>query len=118
MCDWDAGGHEETEEYYLPRIPATHPHPKTLPMCLWWSGRSEALGMGRKSEGAKYPPFGASSPADPHRHPYLPQICPGRGAQAHPDQGPWQPGAAHQTPQQRKNYPTPSFSQLPDYKRQ
>ncbi len=70
--------------------------------------------MGRKtSEGAKYPPSGASSPADPHRHPRYPQICPGRGAQAHPDQGPWQSGAAHQTPQQRKNYPHPIIQSLP-----
>ncbi len=30
MCNWDAGGHEETEEYHLPRIPATHPHPDSL----------------------------------------------------------------------------------------
>ncbi len=40
MCDWDAGGHEETEEYHLPRIPATHPHLKTLPMC-WCDGAGE-----------------------------------------------------------------------------
>ncbi len=35
MCNWDAGGHEETEYHHLPRIPATHPHLKTLPMC-WY----------------------------------------------------------------------------------
>ncbi len=40
MCNWDAGGHEETEEYHLPRIPATHPHLKTLPMC-WCDGAGE-----------------------------------------------------------------------------
>ncbi len=42
--------------------------------------RSEALGMGRKaSEGAKYPPSGASSPADPHRHPRYPKSAQGGG---------------------------------------
>ncbi|KAL0161189.1 hypothetical protein M9458_044914, partial [Cirrhinus mrigala] len=45
--------------------------------------------------------------------PPLPQICPGQGAQAHPDQGPRQPGAAHQTPQQRKNYPHPIIQSTP-----
>ncbi len=67
MCNWDAGGHEETEEYHLPRIPATHPHPQNLPMC-WCDGAgdSEALGMGRKaSEGAKYPPLWSQLPRWP-----------------------------------------------------
>ncbi len=58
------------------------PHPSDTPapqnptyVLVWWSGRSEALGMGRKaSEGAKYPPFGASSPADPYRHPATPNL--------------------------------------------
>ncbi|XP_050958766.1 basic salivary proline-rich protein 4-like [Labeo rohita] len=45
--------------------------------------------------------------------PPLPQICPGQGAQAHPDQGPRQPGAAHRTPQQRKNYPNPIIQSTP-----
>ncbi|KAL0173799.1 hypothetical protein M9458_029767, partial [Cirrhinus mrigala] len=45
--------------------------------------------------------------------PPLPQICPGQGAQAHPDQGPRQPGTAHQTPQQRKNYPHPIIQSTP-----
>ncbi|KAL0148068.1 hypothetical protein M9458_056608 [Cirrhinus mrigala] len=45
--------------------------------------------------------------------PPLPQICPGQGAQAHPDQGPRQPGAAHRTPQQRKNYPHPIIQSTP-----
>ncbi|CAM4516502.1 unnamed protein product [Leuciscus chuanchicus] len=34
------GGHEETEEYHLPRIPATHPHLKALSMC-WCVGAGE-----------------------------------------------------------------------------
>ncbi|KAL0147447.1 hypothetical protein M9458_057243 [Cirrhinus mrigala] len=33
--------------------------------------------------------------------------------QGHPDQGPRQPGAAHQTPQQRKNYPHPIIQSTP-----
>ncbi|KAL0168426.1 hypothetical protein M9458_036648, partial [Cirrhinus mrigala] len=45
--------------------------------------------------------------------PPLTQICPGQEAQAHPDQGPRQPGAAHQTPQQRKNYPHPIIQSTP-----
>ncbi|KAL0149370.1 hypothetical protein M9458_055408 [Cirrhinus mrigala] len=45
--------------------------------------------------------------------PPLPQICPGQGAQALPDQGSRQPGAAHQTPQQRKNYPHPIIQSTP-----
>ncbi len=70
--------------------------------------------MGRKaSEGQNTPPSGASSPADPHRHPRYPQICPGRGAQAHPDQGPWQPGAAHQTPTAEEKLPHPIIQSVP-----
>uniref|UniRef100_A0A3B3QHK7 Uncharacterized protein n=1 Tax=Paramormyrops kingsleyae TaxID=1676925 RepID=A0A3B3QHK7_9TELE len=56
---------------YLPCIPATHLHLKALHVC--WSdgaGGGKHLGMGRKGlRGGKYPPSGASSPADPHNHP-------------------------------------------------
>ncbi|KAL0149454.1 hypothetical protein M9458_055242 [Cirrhinus mrigala] len=60
----------------------------------------------------------SSQPPAPDREqrtgaPPLPQICPGQGAQAHPDQGPRQPGAAHRTPQQRKNYPHPIIQSTP-----
>ncbi len=81
MCDWDAGGHEETEEYHLPRIPATHPPSKPYLCVGVMERRSEALGMGRKKHqrGQNTPPFGASSPADPHRHPRYPKSAQGGG---------------------------------------
>ncbi len=66
MCNWDAGGHEETEEYHLPRIPATHPHLKTLPMC-WCDGAGEVkLRDGEENiRGAKYPPLWSQLPRWP-----------------------------------------------------
>ncbi len=70
--------------------------------------------MGRKaSEGANTPPSGASSPADPHRHPRYPKSAQGGGPRPIQDQGPWQPGAAHQTPQQRKKLPHPIIQSVP-----
>ncbi len=83
---------------------------------MWWSEKWSLRDGEESIRGGKIPPpSGASSPADPHRHPRYPKICPGRGAQAHPDQGPWQPGRPTRPHSRGKNYPTPSSSQFPNY---
>ncbi len=54
--------------------------PNPTYVLVWWSGRSEALGMGRKaSEGAKYPPLWSQLPRWPHRHPRYPKSAQGGG---------------------------------------
>ncbi len=106
MCNWDAGGHEETEEYHLPRIQRRTRTSKPY-LCVGVMEREKwSLRDGEESiRGGKIPPpLEPAPPLTPIGTPVT-QICPGRGAQAHPDQGPWQPGAAHQTPQQRKTTP-------------
>ncbi len=67
MCDWDAGGHEETEEYHLPRIPATTRTSKPYLGVGVMEREKWSLRDGEESiRGGKIPPpFGASSPADP-----------------------------------------------------
>ncbi len=61
------GGHEETEEYHLPPHPSDAPAPQNPTYVLvWWSGRSEALGMGRKaSRGQNNPPLWSQLPRWP-----------------------------------------------------
>ncbi len=58
------------------------------------------------------PPLEPAPPLTPIGTPVTPNL-PRAGGQAHPDQGPWQPGAAHQTPQQRKKLPHPIIQSVP-----
>ncbi len=58
-----------------------NPHPKTL-LCVGVMEREKwrSLRDGEESiRGGKYPPSGASSPADPHRHPRYPKSAQGGG---------------------------------------
>ncbi len=115
MCNWDAGGHEETEEYHLPRIPATHPHPKTY-LCVGVMEREKwSLRDGEKaSEGAKYPPpLEPAPPLTPIGTPVTPNL-PRAGGPGPSGPGPMAARAApHQTPQQRKKLPHPIIQSVP-----
>ncbi len=106
-------GHEETEEYHLPRIPATHPHPKPY-LCVGVMEREKwSLRDGEESiRGGKIPPpLEPAPPLTPIGTPVTPNL-PRAGARpirtrAHAARG------GPSDPQQRKNYPTPSSSQFP-----
>ncbi len=114
MCNWDAGGHEETEEYHLPRIPATQPAPQNPTYVLvWWSGRSEALGMGRKaSEGQNTPPLEPAPPLTPIGTPRYPKSA--RAGGPGPSRpGPMAAGAAPPDPTAEEKLPHPIIQSVP-----
>ncbi|XP_050974973.1 basic salivary proline-rich protein 2-like [Labeo rohita] len=97
---------EATRRKRSPNSPASQRHTCTPKPYLYVDVMERERGSIRDGEesiggGKVPPPFGASSPADPHRQPRCPKSAP------------WQPGAAHQTPQQRKNYPHPIIQSTP-----
>ncbi len=81
MCNWDAGGHEGDRGVPPPPHPSDAPAPQNPTYVLvWWSGRSEALGMGGKHQrGQNTPPSGASSPLTPIGTPVTPKSAQGGG---------------------------------------
>ncbi len=114
MCNWDAGGHEETEEYHLPRIPATHPHPQNPTYVLVVMEREKwSLRDGEESiRGGKLPPpLEPAPPLTPIGTPVTPNL-PRAGGQAHPDQAHGSPGG-HSDPTAEEKLPHPIIQSVP-----
>ncbi len=115
MCNWDAGGHEETEEYPPPPHPSDAPAPQNPTYVLvWWSGRSEALGMGRKAiRGGKIPPpLEPAPPLTPIGTPVTPNL-PRAGGPGPSGPGPMAARRGPPDPTAEEKLPHPIIQSVP-----